>query len=185
MDATPDIERIQRTAKRLETVPGSLEAGTATRHILRHLDAAARLAEGLADVWATVGDDDFDRVKAEAVAAEYRAPEVPTANWLRGQGVTPIPADLLQAIRDGNDAQPNMAVTALLGEVDRLAYDTRRWRFNYDTVSRHNDSIQEYWKRTTADTKATLARVWRLVDRKRKTVSMEALREALQPEERA
>jgi hypothetical protein len=183
VDTTPDIERIRRIVKQLETVPGSLEAGNATRHILRHLDAAARLAEGLTDVWDTVDGEDWDRAKVEAVAAEYRAPEVPTANWLRGQGVAPIPADLLQAIRDGNEAQPNMAVTALLGEVDRLAYDTRRWRFNYDTVSRHNDNIQEHWKRTTASTAATLARVWRLVDRKRKTVQMDALRKALQPEE--
>lgn len=182
---TLNVDRLRHIARRLETVPGSLEAGNATRHILRHLDAAARLADGLADAWNAVDGEDWDRAKAEAVAAEYRAPEVPTANWLRGQGVTPIPADLLQTIRDGNNAQPNMAVTALLNEVDRLAYDTRRWRFNYDTVSRHNDSIQEYWKRTTASTAATLARVWALVDRKRKTVSMDALRAALQPEERA
>lgn len=182
--AALDRDRIERAAKRLESVHGALNAHHATASVLRYLDSADMLADILLDVWTATGEPgDWDRAKAEATVADFDAPEVPTANWPHGQGVNPMPPQTLQDIRDRNAASTDETATALLNEIDRLAYEVRIWQFNCDIAQRANTSLRENWKRTVAGDKATLKRLWRLIDHKRKTLPMAALFAALQNEE--
>lgn len=180
-----DRERIERAARRLERVPGAADAVNATRHVQRHLAAAEQTADGLTAAWAAVEGDTWNPADAATTVATYRAPELPTANWTRGQNLTPMSPDLLEAIRGGNNTQPNMAVTALLDEIDRMAWEIKILQFNYDGAKRNEQAVREHTKSSTASLNATLARVWKLLDHKRKTVAVDALREALQPTHRS
>ena len=66
-------------------------------------------------------------------------------------------------------------------DLKAVLYALRVYRFERDGQRDAVKRVLENWKRTEADDKAALRRVGALLDRKRKTLAMDALREALQP----
>ncbi len=66
-------------------------------------------------------------------------------------------------------------------DLKAVLHALRSYRFERDGERDTVKRILENRERFEADNKATLRRVWGLLDRKRKTLAMDALREALQP----
>lgn len=68
------------------------------------------------------------------------------------------------------------ATAARIAELER---EVRVWKFNAEGWERQNSETRRNMARHAAGDRATLSRVWGLINRDRKTVRMEDLREAL------
>lgn len=66
--------------------------------------------------------------------------------------------------------------------IQALAEDARRYKFERDNAQAMTERVRENWRRAEAGDRATLKRVWGLIDHKRKTLSMADLYAALQGE---
>lgn len=75
---------------------------------------------------------------------------------------------------------PSSEVAELKCKVEELEHEVKLWKFNAEGWERQNAETTKNMRRHHADDRARLARVWALVSRRRKTVRMDDLREALQ-----